>query len=283
MRYNRVMSPSNSDPGTAAAGDRWRGWNNAERYNAFVRDHDVYTWLNAQLVHAAQLDGCARVLDLGCGTGATTRAALGAIVVHGEVVGVDGSPEMVDVASACTIDPRASFFVSPAHEVGRIVKGPFDAAVSNAAFWQFSDRDQVWNALGTLLAPGAPFAFNVPSERGEDLGPAHGFQVALARAIERRAGQLYLETATHFDLDKTSTRARAAGFVEELRETRSWSGPQSELIELMRIPAMMGPIASGLSDEEVLAAVEEASERVNPDEEVQVDWIYLRYRRALNG
>lgn len=275
------MSSSNhTDPDAAAPGDRWRGWENAERYQAFIRDHDVYSWLNAQLVRTAQLEGCHRVLDLGCGTGATTRVALGAIAVHGEVVGVDGSPEMVEVARASTIDPRASFSVAAADQVARIVAGPFDAAVSNAAFWQFSAQEQVWSALGQLLASGAPLAFNVPAERGQDTGPAHGFQVALARAIERRAGQLYLETATRFDLEQTRVHALAAGFVEELREIRSWAGPQSELIELMRIPAMMGPIASGLSEDEVLAAVDDAGERVDPDEQVQVDWIFLRYRRT---
>jgi trans-aconitate methyltransferase len=274
------MTTSNSDPGAPARGDRWRGWENAERYNAFVRDHDVYAWLNAQLITTAQLEGRARVLDLGCGTGATTRAALGAVAVHGEVIGIDGSPEMVEVARASTIDPRATFLVSAAYDVARVVEGTFDAAVSNAAFWQFSDQPQVWRALGQLLAPGAPLAFNVPAERGDDIGPSHGFQVALARAIERRAGHLYLETATRFDLDQTQVHAVGAGFVEELREMRSWEGPQSELIELMRIPAMMGPIASGLSPDQVLEAVDEAAGRVSPDEQVQIDWIYLRYRRT---
>jgi len=269
-------SRSSSDP---APGARWRGWHNAESYAAFVRDHDVYRWLNAELIQAAGLQGCRRVLDLGCGTGATTRAALGAIAVDGEVVGVDGSPEMIEVARGSTVDPRATFVVSSAGAVGQAVAGPFDAAVSNAAFWQFPGQDRVWEALGELLAPGASLTFNVPAERDEQVGPSHGFQVALARAIERRTSDLYVETATRFDLDEAGRRARASGLVEEGREIRTWRGPQSELIELMRIPAMREPIASGLSPEQVLAAVDEASQRVEPTRQVEVDWVFLRYRR----
>lgn len=274
------MTSSDTEP---APGGRWRGWENAESYDAFVREHDVYRWLNAQLVDVAELGRCRRVLDLGCGTGATTRAALGAIAVEGEVIGIDGSPEMVAVARSNTVDPRASFAVASAGAVEEVVDGPFDAAISNAAFWQFPAQDRVWRALGSLLEPGAALTYNVPAERAPGTGPSHGFQVALARAIERRADAPYRQTATRIDPARTAARAQAAGFVEELRETRSWVGPQSELIELMRIPAMREPIASGLSLDEVLAAVDESEARVDPDREVQVDWVYVRYRRVPSG
>lgn len=274
------MAPGKKDAVPIADGPRWRGWKNAEHYQAFVRDHDVYRWLNTTLVERASLQGRRRVLDLGCGTGATTRTALGVIAVDGEVVGVDGSPEMVEVARSTTVDPRASFVVAAANALELAVQGPFDAAVSNAAFWQFPNPGRVWEALGRLLAPDAPLTFNVPAERGEDVGPSHGFQVALARSIERRADRLYRSTATRFDPERSAVLARGAGFVEEERQRMSWEGSQSELVELMRIPAMRRPIAPGLAPEEVLAAVDEAGARIDPDEQVRVDWLFLRYRRT---
>lgn len=263
----------------AAAGPRWRGWENAEQYDDFVREHDVYRWLNAELVSVAELADSVRVLDLGCGTGATTRTALGAIPVEGEVIGVDGSPEMVAVARANTVDPRASFEVASAEAVEQVVGGSFDGVLSNAAFWQFPRPDLVWQALGRLVRPGATLTFNVPGERREGAGPSHAFQIALARAIEKRAGHLFQPTATRFRPDTAAVLATEAGFEEELREVRAWEGRQAELIELMRIPAMRDPIASGLAPEAVLAAVDEAGERVDPDERVTVEWVFLRYRR----
>lgn len=220
------------------------------------------------------------MLDLGCGTGATTRAALSVVDPLGEVIGVDGSPEMVAVAQANTADPRARFLAGAAEAVAQVIDGPFDGALCNAAFWQFPDPDRVWEALGTLLAPGAPFAFNVPGARRAESGPAQAFQVALARAIERPTGRPYVQTARRVDLGRTVERAHAAGLVEEVHQVRTWVGSQGALIQLMRIPAMRAPIGSGLSENEVLAAIDEAAGRVDPERQVEVDWVYLRYRRA---
>ena len=273
------MHHAHAEDGTA----RWRGWENAEHYRWFLDTHDIYDWLNAHLVRFAGLGNSRRVLDLGCGTGATTRRALGAVPPDAEVVGVDASPEMVAVADSDTLDPRARFVVAPAGDVGDTLRGRFDGAVSNAAFWQFPQQEAVWAALGQLLAPGSPFAFNVPAEREAGSGPSHGFQVALARALEARAGRPFHPTATRFDADRTAAHAAEAGLVEEERSVRRWRGPQRALIELMGIPAMQHPIACGLSPDAVDAAVAEAASRVDPDAEVAVDWVFLRYRRATSG
>ncbi|HJL19303.1 MAG TPA: class I SAM-dependent methyltransferase [Sandaracinaceae bacterium LLY-WYZ-13_1] len=277
------MNGSGADlepPAFDRASGRWRGWANAEQYERFVREHRVYDWLNASLTARADLPHARRVLDLGCGTGATTRAVLGKLSPDAEVVGVDGSPEMVEVARANTLDPRARFVVSPAHRIGAALDGRFDRALCNAAFWQFDRLDEVLAGLAAHLEPGAPFLYNVPCERRPGEGVSHAFQIALAKAIEARIGEPYRSTASRFDPDRAAALAARHGLVEERREERVYRGRQGELMELMSIPAMLAPLAPELTPESAYGALREARASSDPQEPIEVHWLFVRYRRS---
>lgn len=258
---------------------RWRGWANAEQYDRFVRERRVYAWLNARLCERAELANARRVLDLGCGTGATARAALTRLPADAEVVGVDASFEMVEVARANTLDPRARFVVAEAAAVADAVGGRFDRALSNAAFWQFPVLDTAFASLAAVLEPGSPFVFNVPAERRPGAGPSHAFQIALAQALEARSGEPYRSTAGRFDPDRARALAAPHGLVEEARDELVYVGRQGELMELMTIPAMIAPLAPELDEHEAAEAVEEAKRVSDPDERVEVPWLFVRYRK----
>jgi SAM-dependent methyltransferase len=261
-------------------GAMWRGWQNAEIYDRFVREHRVYRRLNQRLVDLARLQDARRVLDLGCGTGATTLTCLRVLDMDAEVVGVDASEEMVEVARANILDLRARFDVATAASADRVVQGPFDRAVCNAAFWQFPAAGPVFESLATLLASGARFVFNVPAERirGES-APVHPFQVALARSIEERAGRPFPQTFTEIDPARMDGLAAEHGFHPEERERFVYEGKQGELMDLMAIPAMIVPMAPSLSDGEREAALREARNRTDPDEPVDVPWVFFTYVR----
>ena len=260
--------------------ERWRGWQNAERYDHFVRHHAIYGWLNDQLAERAELESAQRVLDLGCGTGATTASVLRRIRPDAEVLGVDASPEMIAVAQANTLDPRAAFVVSPAGGLSTVARGRYDRVLSNAAFWQFPHAESVLAQIAALVPRGGSFVFNVPSERRPGARGSHPFQVALARAVESRTEEPFVPTARRFEPTAMAEAAAALAFVEELREELVYRGRQGELMELMSIPAMITPIAADLSVAEADGALEEARARTDPDERVEVAWLFVRYRRT---
>jgi len=262
----------------------WRGWDNAEIYDGFVREHRIYRQLNRRIVRMADLEGARRVLDLGCGTGATATECLRVLDPDADLVGVDASAEMVEVARANVPDPRASFVVAGAAGLAEAVAGPFDRVVCNAAFWQFPSPGAVFRALARVAAPGARFVFNVPAERVRGERPRiHPFQVALARAIEQRTGRPMAGVPTAIDLDGLIDLAAEAGFRPEATERLDYVGRQGELVELMSIPAMIRPLTPGLEDAAREAIVEDARERVDPDEEVVVPWVYVSWIRAAPG
>lgn len=257
----------------------WTGWQNAEIYHDFVVAQPIYRTLNEHLVALAEVASARRLLDLACGTGATTQAALPRIPPDAEIVGVDASEPMVEVARARTLDPRARFVVAAAGSVGETAGAPFDRVLCNAAIWQFPALEPVVEGVRAVTSPGALFVFNVPAERVErEPAPIHSFQVALARALEQRTGRPFPRTPATFDLDALGALFARTGLEIDRRERFVYRARQRELVELMRIPAMTAPLAPDLSWRERLEIVDAAEARVDPEESIEVPWIYVRAR-----
>ena len=113
-----------------------------------------------------------RILDLGCGDGALTLALLEA---GAEVVGVDGSPQMVAAARAAGIDAR----VVDGHALD--FEGEFDAVFSNAALHWMRRPDAVIAGVRRALKPGGRFV----GEMGGH-GCVAAVVTALLAVLERR-------------------------------------------------------------------------------------------------
>lgn len=133
----------------------------ADRYDRLVSFNPGY---HAQLRRSARRlglpDGGAgrRVLDLGCGTGAST-AALAAVFPAAEVVGVDASAGMLERARAKRWPPGVRFVHAPAEDLGGAgVDGPFDAVLAAYCFRNLTDPDAVLRTVRGLLAPGGRLA-----------------------------------------------------------------------------------------------------------------------------
>ena len=91
-----------------------------------------------------------RILDVGCGDGALSEKIREA---GATVVGVDGSPDMVEAARRRGVDAR----LIDACEL--TFQSEFDAAFSNAALhWMKRDPDAVLKAVKRSLRPGGRFA-----------------------------------------------------------------------------------------------------------------------------
>lgn len=265
------MSPTNV---------HWRDWRNAEIYNSYVHDFPIYRELNRRLIELAELASARRVLDLACGAGATAQACLRRLPAAAELVGIDASEAMVALARSQIADPRACFEVATASTMAGAVTGTFDRAVCNAAYWQLASREAVLAGLAKLLEPGALFVFNVPAELvlGEPTD-VHAVQVALTRAIESETDRVFASSPPVLDPARLDERLGEAGFELTSRERFVYRGRQEELVELMRIPAMIGPLTPELTPEAREDVMTLTERRTDPDAVVDVPWIYFVARR----
>ncbi|MET9495665.1 class I SAM-dependent methyltransferase [Streptomyces sp. NPDC006552] len=133
----------------------------ARSYDALVRTNPGY---HAHLRRSARRLGLRgggrglRVLDLGCGTGASTAALLSA-VPQAQVTAVDASAGMLERAAAKDWAGDVTFVHSPAERLADAgVTGPFDAVFAAYLFRNTADPDLILSAVRGVLAPGGRLA-----------------------------------------------------------------------------------------------------------------------------
>ncbi|MFF5338851.1 methyltransferase domain-containing protein [Streptomyces sp. NPDC013181] len=97
------------------------------------------------------------LLDLGCGTGASTRALLAA-APRATITAVDASAGMLRHARAKPWPARVRFAHLTAEELATAGEGPFDAVFAAYLFRNVTDPDAVLGTVRSLLKPGGRFA-----------------------------------------------------------------------------------------------------------------------------
>ncbi|MFH8562403.1 class I SAM-dependent methyltransferase [Streptomyces sp. NPDC017988] len=147
--------------------EAWNGWEGAhwaehpERYDAML---DAF---NAPLFAAAGITAGHRVLDVGCGTGRTTRLA--ARQAHaGRVVGSDLSAPMLARARRDALAEGLDnvTFEQGDAQVHPFPAGGFDVVISRGGVMFFADLVAAFAHLRAALAPGGRLAFLAPRPGG---------------------------------------------------------------------------------------------------------------------
>ncbi|MGW0330741.1 methyltransferase domain-containing protein [Streptomyces sp. NPDC003011] len=161
-----------------------------------------------------------RVLDLGCGTGAST-AALCAVLPDADITAVDASAGMLERARAKSWPPGVRFVCAPAEVLPQAgVEGPFDAVFAAYLFRNVADPDAVLATVHDLLAPHGRLAvheYTLSGRRGHRAvwsAVCRGLVLPVATALGD--GELYRHlwrSVVDFDtVDRFARRVRASGF-----------------------------------------------------------------------
>jgi len=217
-----------------------------------------------------------RILDLACGDGALTEK----IIARGaEVVGVDGSADMVAAARRRDIDAR----VVDAYELD--FHSEFDAVFSNAALhWMKRDPDAVIQVVRRALKPGGRFV----AEMGGH-GNVAAITVALCATLEN-----------HGVKDPIAIMPWYYPSPDEYRERLNRAGFKTEYIELIPRPTplptgMRGwletfviPLTHSVPKESRENFLDEVTERLRPvlcdsSGRWTADYVRLRFKARLIG
>lgn len=155
-----MLDVVNTEQAQAWNGSEGAHWaRNQDRWNA------VNEGFNEPLLEAAGITGDHRVLDIGCGSGQTTRlAALRA--PRGRALGLDLSGPMLAEARAHAEREGISHvtFEQGDAQVHPFAVGAFDSAVSRYGVMFFTDPVAAFGNIGSALRPGGRLTFVCPAD-----------------------------------------------------------------------------------------------------------------------
>ncbi|MGW4234207.1 methyltransferase domain-containing protein [Streptomyces sp. NPDC004980] len=147
----------------------------ARAFDHASRTYDLLTVLNpgyrTELLRSARRLRLPRagaglhILDLGCGTGASTRALLRA-APRARITAVDASVGILRRALAKPWPARVRFQHLTAEEAATTSDGPYDAVFAAYLFRNVSDPDSVLTTVRSLLRPGGRLAVHEYSLSG---------------------------------------------------------------------------------------------------------------------
>lgn len=168
------------------------------------------------------------LLDLGCGTGASTLALLAA-APKARITAVDGSAGMLAKARQADWPARVTFVHARAEDLTEAgVQGPFDGVFAAYLVRNLPDPDPVLAGLCAQLAPGAPLGVHDYALDGRALSRAIWTAVCWSVIIPagkvvtgRAALYRYLwRSVLHFDtVDALAARLRRHGLVDTQIDT----------------------------------------------------------------
>ena len=224
----------------------------------------------------AQVDRPRLVVDLGSGTGLSTRIWADRA---DEVVGVEPSPEMRAQAEAATRAGNVRFVQAYAQATG-LPDGEADVVTcSQALHWM--DPKPTFAEAARLLRPGGVFA-----AYDYDWPPVVAWEVeaAFEEVLRRvRAGRAPDGRGMRYAKEAHLERIKASGHFRYAREIVFHSRDRADAARIVGMVLSLGPLtvrlSEGLSEEEIgLTALRDAAERALGDREAE---IFLSYRIRL--
>ncbi len=140
----------------------------AEIYDAFFVPALFGRWAEP-LCDAAEIGPGQEVLDIACGTGATTREAAKRIGAQGRIVGLDCNHGMLDVARARA---PAIEWVEGTAEALPFANDTFDAVLCQFGLMFFDDRAKALTEMTRVVRPEGKIALTVWDDVGNSPGYA---------------------------------------------------------------------------------------------------------------
>ncbi len=238
-----------------------------DHYQDFEERHHFFADLTLRLAAASDLEKGAKVLDIGCGNGASAEVL--SRELECQVLGIDLSPKMIENGRQRIKDPRVRLEVGDAvNPQAVIAEGDkdFDAVLYNAAIFIIPDAAKSMQAAAACLKPGGSIGFSfypqILTENSEELFPMAFDRCALPRPK--------VQVVTSYEKALEGLRQCC----KEVKES-AWVRPFSEdfLIDFFSIPAQSASLFPRLDYEERRQLVPKLFAALKPEaEKAQIVW-----------
>jgi trans-aconitate 2-methyltransferase len=252
-----------------------RDWE-ATTYDRVAVPHQAW---GADVVGRLELHGHETIVDAGCGTGRVT-ATLVPLVPRGHVIGIDGSPAMVEQARN-VLPAGVELQVQDLTEL--VLPTPVDAIVSTATFHWIADHERLFRRLAAALRPGG----QLQAQCG-GAGNIASVEAAIGRLRSRApwddAFVGFEDDWTFAGPEETARRLEDAGFVD----VRCWLEPRPVRLDephaFLRT-VVLGSYLERLPTEAQDDFVEDVRRELDGPDGVVLDYVRLNMsaRRADDG
>ncbi|WP_026912234.1 class I SAM-dependent methyltransferase [Patulibacter minatonensis] len=248
-----------------SAEDGPRDWE-ARTYDRVSTPHRAW---GGDVLGRLDLRGDETALDAGCGTGRVTAELL-KLVPRGRVIGVDGSPSMIEQAGRVlpkTVELQVQDLTA------LVIDSPVDVIVSTATFHWIADHATLFHRLADALVAGG---------RLEAQCGGHGNIASVEAAIGRLRERAPWSDAFHGWVDdwnfagpeETEERLRAAGFLD----VRCWLEPRPVALDDAHVflrTVVLGSYLARLPEEAHDDFVEAVREELDTGDGVTLDYVRL--------
>ena len=163
------VSPAKPEPGRIGPSNVARAFDeHARSYDRLVganRGYHEHLRMTARRMGLRDRSTGLRLLDLGCGTGASTQALLD-VAPDAEIIGVDASSEMLAIAREKTWPPGVRFVHASVDELASVgITGLYDGILAAYLLRNLPAPDIALRSFHNFLKPGAPLAVHDYSVR----------------------------------------------------------------------------------------------------------------------
>lgn len=211
------MSETNTAKAAEAPkGEDWAGEMGTKWLSQLDRFEGMIAPIGEALLARAAFASGERVIDLGCGGGATTRAIATTVAPEGEVVGLDISPDLIGEAAARAqaAGLANARFVCGDAATFKLQGAPYDRLFSRFGSMFFAQPQAAFANLHALLKPGARIDLAVWAHPRDNLWMMEMMSVVRSHieippAVPRAPGPFAFE-----DLDYLGEVLSAGGFSE---------------------------------------------------------------------
>ncbi|HHQ44754.1 MAG TPA: class I SAM-dependent methyltransferase [Candidatus Altiarchaeales archaeon] len=265
------------------------GLNGLAPYELFSR----YRWYGEstiKLLDFCRIKAGERVLDIGCGTGTSTKYILKRVGLKGSVVGLDVDERMLDDTRKKFGEDNVRFVAGDARDVARILKPGYDAVLCFNGMHLMRDPYEVCAGAHDVLKTGGVFGFNVGFFHGD--AESHRLGIAIGREIFKVAGEKGLKKED-VSVGQRIRRMRVGDY-EDFMAGAGFKGVASEIFEY-ELPAeslviffrtrgasldILPDIDSNLRADILSAAARNVLEK-NDLKSVRRNWLYVRGVRTV--
>ncbi|KPF65207.1 class I SAM-dependent methyltransferase [Porphyrobacter sp. AAP60] len=246
----------------ALKGEDWAGDMGARWLASLDRFEGMIAPIGAALLARADYKPGERVLDLGCGGGATTLAIAEAVGPEGAAVGLDVAPMLVERATErAAATGSAARFVCADAATATLDEPPFDRLFSRFGSMFFEAPVPAFNNLRAMLKPGARIDLAVWANPRDNLWMMEMMGVVrqhieIPPAVPRAPGPFAFEDLTYLE-EVLAAAGFSAMTVTPYEGEQPVGGPNASPAEATDF--VLGSMAAGRLLEEHGPAVRDAA------------------------